>query len=323
MSDDRPARYVEDDGRVIYRASAMGGCPRALMLTGLGYTGEPWGSWFQEVLDEGTRMEDEILAGYTTNTGHEIVDRQREYDLELLEGVFVRCHIDGKYPNKTSSGGDLVVDAKKIRAGGWNEFARRGVEMHMHWVWQVAAIQHATGCSRFDLVGGLYRPADAEKGVTEGIDKVRYRVYSEPVLPLKALRRKVWEVEELIAANPDPTTVACAPKMFPCPYRSFHDEEEVVSVSAHKDADVLRSLLKRRAEADKAMAEVKGAYEGADAERRSAGQGIVAWLEAVAGEVGLKDTESWKVELDGVEVKVVYTKGGPVKDRAASRSYRT
>ena len=31
MGDDRPARYLEGD-RVIYRASALGGCPRALAL---------------------------------------------------------------------------------------------------------------------------------------------------------------------------------------------------------------------------------------------------------------------------------------------------
>ena len=50
MSDDRPARYTQDDGTVVYRASSIGACERALLAAARGYDKRAHQQWFQEVV---------------------------------------------------------------------------------------------------------------------------------------------------------------------------------------------------------------------------------------------------------------------------------
>lgn len=317
--DERPARYVERDEEtgeetVVYRASSVGACPRALLLTGLGYPGRPWSEWFSEVLDEGTRMESQIEAMYTQQTGHPVVDRQREYDLEIVAGVKVRCHIDGRYPFNMSmppgSGAGMFNEFKKLRPSGWEQFKRVGVEMHNHWLWQMATVQHATQAEYMRLIGGLYDPE------RDCITEIFIHNYTDPVLPLKAIRRKIIAVELAITNGADPMGVECAPKMWPCPFEAHHDEQpEVRELSKERDAEMLTAWIDEYREVSGEMAKLAEREKPLKAAKDELRGKIEGWLRK-AGVAGGEE-ESWKYTLDGKPISYVYTKG--YQDRPMSR----
>lgn len=212
MSDDRPIRYVDKDGTVVYRASALGGCDRAFVACAKNMHALPWPDDFQAILDEGTRMEPVIREMWDAHTGMPTKGDQAEYDLRISEGVVVRCHIDG------STGDGTLREFKKFRDSTWPEFLRKGVEIHQNYPWQVAVCMWAGDFDTCEVVGGHY---DKE---TDTITEVEYVFLNNPPIPLKAIRDKVKRIEKLIADGFDPREVDCT-NAYPCPYVKVHDEK--------------------------------------------------------------------------------------------------
>lgn len=305
MSDDRPPRYMDrdEDGQdiIVYRASGVGGCPRALTLCGLGYDAMPWPDWFQTVLDEGTNAEDEILRMYELENDTVVGLRQSRF--EWIVGrkngmdIIVRGHVDGFDATAT---GPLVIEAKKIRKDGWEEFKRRGVEMHTHWLWQVASQQHGTE-SPVLLVGGEFDP---DTGKLTG--RIHTHLYSEPVMPAGAIRAKVAKVEVLIDSGKW-NQIECKPADYPCRYFVFHDEKpEVPDLSKHQDRDILQVLIDRHVGAGAMEKKLKDQLKLAESEKRSAFEGIKEFLSAQGTE---------KATFDGKTISIVTVKPYTVKAR--------
>lgn len=311
--DERPARYVQDDGLVVYRASSIGGCPRALLATALGYPGRPWSEWFQEVLDEGTRMESRIESLYELRTGSKTVGQQREFDLPIVAGVVVRCHVDGESEYAVEPQGfdggpgrQAVREFKKLRAGGWSDFQRRGIEMHPHWVWQLAVIQHSTQRSHagVQLVGGKYNED------FDAIEDVHHFWYpnDQPVLPLKAIKRKVLLIETALLNGVMPQDVACEPKMWPCPFEALHDEQpDKTKLDDLPAADEWRTKVMALKALKARQHEIDNASQAVKLERDRLRDELIE-MAARDGVAGQAD-ESWDFTLDGEKVSLQYTKG--------------
>lgn len=241
--DNRPIRYVEPcDGagerneKVVYRASSLGSCERALVAAARGHMPSPKPDWFQEVLDEGHVCEPQIKAMYTERTGAPISHDQHEGEFEVgeIDGrlVVVRFHTDGlTYPIREGSGdgtapgfGEAVLfEAKKFRASTWEKFQRQGVECNTNYPWQVSAMMWGLGIEECEFVGGLCEFDDWNEPRIVDID---IKHLAPPPLPRKALTQRVVRLERLINTGFDAPEVDCSKSMFPCPYWKFHDEDD-------------------------------------------------------------------------------------------------
>lgn len=290
MSDNRPPRYIEeDDGTgeevVVYRASGLGGCVRALVAGASGYSPSPHPVWFQEILEEGNKYEDEILRRWEEETGAKVVDRQLQVELEVgeIEGrrVVVRGHLDGR--------STVPVDAKKIRIGQWASFLNQRVEYVASWVWQIAAYMYALEAEEFALVAGCL---DGEK-----IVEVHTELVTNPPIPLRAIKAKIAKVEALIAT--EDVTVACGPRQYPCQYYYLHDVDDVEEPPQRiEDALMVEYAVKFRS-VQQTMDSYTRAMKELDREKKRISEGMRGWLEAN----GMRDLE--RLEIGGVEVKRV------------------
>lgn len=226
-ADNRPFRYVEtgDDGTetVVYRASSVGACERALIATARKYERRQHPDWFDAVLDEGRRMEPFIDAIWQDTAGQEVTGGQDTVELHVGEidgrNVIVRGHIDGMIDG---SNGKTLVEYKKFRPSTWGKFLQQGVEVNVNYPWQVSVYMHAGGFDSAMFVGGLYSPE------TDRITEVAEFRLATPPIPLAAIRRKVARIERMVNAGYDPCDdgVVCKATMYPCPYFYLHDDKQ-------------------------------------------------------------------------------------------------
>lgn len=239
MGDDRPARYAEkqpDGGElIVYRASGLGGCPRAFVALAQGMIPEPWPADFQVYLDEGTAFEDPIrqraLEKWPVGRDVQFTD-QVELNLHVMDGIVVRSHVDDLAIEGTSDGTIAWLrEYKKLRISGWPRFLTQKVEIHHNYPWQVSAMMHALkqdgNTAVCEFIGGK-----VDKG--ELVDLERF-VYQDPPLPLKAIIKKIAGIELLIEQGYDPSEVTCT-NQYPCGFYKLHDEKPEVEKVELKDA---------------------------------------------------------------------------------------
>jgi hypothetical protein len=229
MGDDRPIRYIDPDGTVVYRASGLGACDGVLLGLGRGRKPNAVPEWLQEVYDEGHRMESTILAQLQEQeafAGYQF-DSQTEWELEVGEindrRVIVRGHTDGWDVTERT-----FAEAKKFRPSTWPKFLSKGVECSPLYPWQASVYMHAAIQQGFQdvnmvFVGGEYIPEvlDDDGNVTERerINSVHPFMLSTPPIPLKAIRKRIARWENMIDDGLDVTDLReqCKPSMYPCP----------------------------------------------------------------------------------------------------------
>ena len=246
----KPNRYVED-GAVHYRASGLATCPKALVAMRDGMTPQSKPEWFQEVLDEGTRMEDEIRRQWVEENGEIVKDDQREVKLWVMENdegkdVYIVGHIDGI--TQVEDGGERIVtlwEAKKFRDSTWPKFQRSGVECNPNYPMQVSAYMHALS-DEYDqdvglfFVGGHYQPEDDDKG--EGISEVYTHAYIDPPINRLAIRKHIAGLEKLMAEAKGVSDVPCCdPMQYPCGFFFLHEQVEMkeeVKLSGEQEATI-------------------------------------------------------------------------------------
>lgn len=216
--DNRPSRYIEErDGGelVVYRASSLNKCPRALVALARGYPPEPLPDFMLEVFAEGHRYEPAIIEKLEALQGADVEGRQEVYELDLGEmhgrQVVVRGSVDGEI---NSDSHRTLVEIKKVRYGGWAEFCRKKVEYVDSYPWQLSAYMLAGGFHDALFVGG--RLEDGE------ITALSVNHYPDPPIPFKAIRDRVQQVEDLIAEGWGVPEVTCTDQ-YPCEFFKFHD----------------------------------------------------------------------------------------------------
>jgi hypothetical protein len=284
MGDDRPMRYVEatkTGERVIYRASSLGACARAVVACARGEFAEAKPAWFQEVLDEGTNAEAAIRSKYRWARGVKVQDDQREVELYLGESdgreVIVRGHIDGMTWSDPDEPDylDTLFEAKKFRPSTWPKFQQSGIEVNPNYPWQVSVYMHALDLDECDFVGGLF--VDGE------ITEVEIKHLAQPPISLKAIRKRVMEWEKLIAAGFDAKEVDCSKTMYPCPYFKLHDEDEDDELFVFPEPGGIREtadvLLQSYADTVARVSVAKAVLKAAEAEKSRVADGIRVLIE--------------------------------------------
>jgi len=290
VSDNRPARYVEADGTVVYRASSLGMCDRIFSALDAGYDPMAHPAWFQEVLDEGTNAEDAIRDMWEDRYANQVFNTQGEVELEVMDGVVIRGHIDGQ-------AGDALWEAKKFRPSTWSKFIRSGVEAMPWYPMQTSIYMHALGLQEMYFVGGLFDPD------TKTILDIVQHIYHAPPINMLAIRKRVAKLEGIINDGIHVMDVACPPTaMYPCPFYFLHDDDSPQPKERPAD-DIIAPILVEWVKLQQAKAAPAKEVREIDARIKELREGVTGWWEAAGLEAG--DTTSIKHGDKTYEVKLV------------------
>lgn len=284
MGDNRPARY-EENGVVVYRASALNMCDKMFVALANGYTPKAHPAWFQEVLDEGSMMEHEIIAMYQETRDREVIGGQSVVELEVTDGVIIRGSIDGIVVGAGGTGGDSpLFEAKKFRESTWGKFRRQGVEAMPWYPWQVSAYMHGLGVDECEFVGGLY---DGEH-----IIDIEVKHLAMPPIPLIAIQKRVAKLEGIINSGKVPDQVPCTVRMYPCPMFYLHDEDDQFQPPVQPAPDQVIELITRLDQVKSRASGLRKEVDELDKERKLINEGIKAWMELS----GVDDDQTVTVE---------------------------
>ena len=124
--DDRPVVY-RDNGRWVYRASAIGGCPRGLLAARRGYRPLPPPRWLAEAAEAGNQAELHAVS-WLKAQGWIVRDQQRAVEWALGETAMIRGHIDGIGEARTAKGGKDIrlIEIKSMSDKVFDTWRKQG-----------------------------------------------------------------------------------------------------------------------------------------------------------------------------------------------------
>ena len=272
-------------------------CDKAIVATALGFEPQSKPEWFQEVLDEGTRMEEPIALKYMEEKGEMPTDDQKEITLEVMDGVVIVGHIDGLV---WRTGSPWLWEAKKFRDSTWQKAVKSGVECNKNYPMQVSAMMHALSDEfdtdvELDFVVGHY---DAD---TDDITEIFTHHYTDPPINRLAIRKRIKHLEELVAKGDLAGTSCPLPLQYPCGFFHFHDDAgDVADGLVDIPSDVtLELLIAEYVAADEQRLELERQVKAASAKSRNFKEGIQEWLRAQGfdGREGIVDIDGTKYKL--------------------------
>jgi hypothetical protein len=203
----RPSVY-EDGGLVVYRASAVGGCSRALAAEKLGFNPLPFNESTLTIFREGHRHEDHVIEDLTEQ-GWRFSGQQDEVEVKVTPSVLIRGHLDaiGIPPNEDDR---VVAEVKALGDSTFKLFVRKGIMAFPRYAVQLSIYMHAKA------MPGAFVVKSRNSG---GIVIVRF---SEPPVEMKEIRAKVARAEAMARAGDLP---GCdVESQWNCPFLYLHDE---------------------------------------------------------------------------------------------------
>jgi hypothetical protein len=208
VHNDRPITYTEN-GRVYYRASALGSCPRALYASRRSYEPEPYPENVRVAFREGHELEP-VIEEAIEKQGFPTYDHQREVVFKVFQNTHVIGHIDCmvRVEVSTHSGG-YVCDAKALSDSNYSQWLRYGFEKFPKWAWQLSAYAYGTGSSVIYMA--VYNKESQELHISHHL----------PPYSFSQILERVLYVEQLVADKAD--LPECVPDLFYCPYSYLED----------------------------------------------------------------------------------------------------
>jgi hypothetical protein len=267
-SADRPSVQVED-GLLYVRASALGGCLRALVASGRGEPRQPTPEWMQKKFDEGHAaepMERELARALL---------RDGEGRWEATEDTGVLPVINGQHAVHLDFGGvgsvigtvdDVFVDGDKMilaeyKAMGPSYMNKlRGVtdpkkfldqlppQYRMQLSIYMWGMQQAFG--RFIETHIFCCGKDAQ-GVLSMDSEVCTVKFTEPPLGILDIEDRVNHIFEFVVDHPEKPYPKCDVDQYPCEFYLIHDEDDTEVLEGPEAWDMqiaVRSLNSAKAQ---------------------------------------------------------------------------
>lgn len=285
MSDDRPAVY-EENGRVIYRASALGGCPRMLSALRMGYEPTPPPPEIQRVFDEGHLHEDSMCEWVESRFGWELV-REVEVEFPVSSSVIVRGHIDADIV-----GEDLYLENKSQSK---DEFERYKSDWSTGWFphykWSQSVYMAATG------KGCLLVRKNRNNG------EFKWESFYVPWYTEAQIRAKVLSIEG--AARRGELLEECS-QDYGCPVHYLHNvREQAESAVGDEELDMLMRQYKKAVSDEKIAKGIKeesrkairGAITG-NSYQTVSGSRVTFYMQGNPPTLDLEKMEKDGIELD-------------------------
>lgn len=289
---DRPIAYQDDQGRICYRASAVGGCSRALLAARLGLNAVSPKDWLLEKFDESRGLEGEIVAQYMEGRRdegnlplltHSPDDRPMEFLLTSYHGfpIIVTGHGDAF----GDPGSRVIGEVKAMATSGWKKLVRDlqttpALANHLSYAAQVLC--YLEGYDAGDCAY-MVRNKDTGELFVRGLTR------DDLPLTLDDLRDKVRTIEARVRTGK--LSDACDVPSFFCPFPYLHDELEVDELEGAQ-AMVLDGLCE-------AYEEQRGVERRAKELKGELGQKIAAYMRE-KGERG----GDGKLRVGGVKFQV-------------------
>lgn len=234
-ADSRPSVYLEGD-RTVFRASALGGCIRALVAARLGYDPLPFDEAAELRMGEGNLHEPAIVA-WLEQKGWTVTDQQREVELTVAGTIVIRGHIDG---NGRLTGPTRLVEIKAMGRDPYRRWVVDRFASNERYAWQVSTYMHA-----LDLPG-LFVVKNRDSGEVDVLE------VDKPPVSLAKIKARVVQVEAIARRGdfPDCDT----DYTWNCPYRFLHDQKALpLGPVADDEVDALAAAYDRaRAQATQA-----------------------------------------------------------------------
>lgn len=262
MADNRPDVYTEEDGKVVYRASALGNCTRALVAIGRDNYQEAMGKDRVDLLersaDEGDLHEDAVRKKLIRE-GYELVSSQELIEVEVIKGVVVRGHTDGVITLSTKTKG-VLLEVKSMSNKRFDRWVKQGFDGFPKFAFQISAYMKAYPGR--DVLYVVKRREDGfEQRTTIPADS--------PPVSWKAIRKKVLTAESHRRKRASfPDCDLTPQERFWCPFFYLHDEEDPVeqpSEMTDEDKAVLADLIPKR----NALKATEDAGNAAEKERKA------------------------------------------------------
>lgn len=240
--------------RIIYRASAIGGCPRALWAARNGYEGKPITAKFQAIFARGYEIED-ITKTILESMGYKIFNNGYEVHVDLgpiaeLRPVWILGHID--CDTRTVDDPQMVLtEIKGFGKDYLDRYLQTGIEGFPLYTHQITSYLKARTQSRWRFV--IYQkthPSDEDSPT-----RLIIRDYELPPIPFETVKKKVEQIE--LVSTTDPSLVTCS-NLYPCEYRYLHTEKEYVDLQPHQLA--LVTAIKSFDEKMEKLEAIKGRF---------------------------------------------------------------
>jgi len=225
---DAPIVTVEP-GLIIYRASALGGCTRALYAARKQLDPKPPPEAFSNpegtgYFDRGHDAED-LVIDKLVDAGWTVYDRQGEYDLPVLEPklmtdnrVIVRCYIDGK-GTRPESEFEHLVEIKNFGPDNWAKWQAGSFAAFPLYAMQFSVCLFAADCR-----DGAFVVRNNETG------ELSITIVETAPRELWEIETRVLQVEELHNMNADLMGIECNLN-YPCPYYYIHDAQDILDLT--------------------------------------------------------------------------------------------
>lgn len=258
MPDNRPSVYVDydDGGKVIYRASSLGMCVRALVAIAHGGYEEALGKDRADLLDR-TSIEGEFHEGAVRakleHQGWKIHSTQDVVEIPVIKGVVIRGHTDG-IVSSSSDEPSLLLEVKSMSNKRFDRWIKTGFEGFLKYAYQISAYMQAT--PDLDVIYIAKRREDGFENrqiIKAGEPPIAWSVIKKKVLAVEGFRRK---------GRGFPDCDVPPSEQFWCPFFYLHDEvvDSVDTEMTEEMLAVLIDLIPKRLE----LSELE--KEGKDAE---------------------------------------------------------
>jgi hypothetical protein len=239
LGDNRPSAYMED-GKPIYRISAIGSCPKHLVRYFQdGHKTDKRPPGLNKAAASGDAWEEQI-KGFLEGEDVEIIDTDPSHGgqwvVELKVGAAtLRGHIDGfctindpehlgaKFPNLLRNENllanprpKILFEAKEMNAERYDRWGRLGIAGFPGYAMQLALYLKATGAAGCLYAVGLRGRRSMDPGATYHLAYIRA---NDPALPTYAsVVRQVMEMEKYRKAA-DGSLPECNGKSFFCAFK--------------------------------------------------------------------------------------------------------
>lgn len=284
MADNRPDVYVEDDGTVVYRASSLGSCIRALVAIGRDNYQEAMGKERVELLErsaeEGNLHEGAVIRKLIQE-GWEQLTAQGVVEIEIIKGVIVRGHTDGTLTKGTRSEAKLL-EVKSMSNKRFDRWVRQGFDGFPKYAYQISAYMQAH--PGMDVLYVVKRRED-------GFEQRMTIPHDQPPVAWKVIRKRVLTAESHRRKRASFPDCDLSPQeRYWCPFFYLHDEEdpnEGAVEMTDEDLAVLADMIPKRNE----LKRVEDAGKVAEEERKQLDKEIVNLMGATKSVPGLETAD--------------------------------